>query len=183
MEATRILSSEHRIIEQVIGALVTASGRLEAGETVNPEFFLDAANFIQGFADGCHHRKEEGVLFKAMAANGMPMEAGPLAVMLAEHELGRSFNRGMRDAAEKVQAGDASAAVEIVRNARGYADLLRQHILKEDRMLFPLAERVIPMDQQAQVAGDFERVEHEETGVGIHEKYLALAAALVREAA
>jgi hemerythrin-like domain-containing protein len=41
---------------------------------------------------------------------------------------------------------------------------------------------VIPVTQQAQVADDFERVEHEETGEGVHEKYLALAEALEREA-
>jgi hemerythrin-like domain-containing protein len=182
MEATQILSAEHRIIERVIGALETEVVKVEAGAAVNPQFFLDAADFIQGFADGCHHRKEEGVLFQAMAANGMPKEVGPLAVMLAEHELGRGFNRGMRAAADRVRHGDVAASLEIVRNARGYADLLRQHIHKEDQVLFPMADRVIPVKQQAQVAADFERVEHEETGEGIHEKYLALAAALVSAA-
>jgi hemerythrin-like domain-containing protein len=32
------------------------------------------------------------------------------------------------------------------------------------------------------LAEDFERVEHEETGAGIHEKYLALVEALEKEA-
>ena len=66
----------------------------------------------------------------------------------------------------------------MVNNARGYAALLRQHIQKENGILFPLADQVIPVAQQAQVAEDFERVEHEETGEGVHEKYLALAEAL-----
>ena len=80
----------------------------------------------------------------------------------------------MRDAASRLAAGDASARTEVVINARGYAALLRQHIQKENGILFPLADQVIPVAQQAQVADDFERVEHEETGEGVHEKYLAL---------
>ena len=183
MEATEILMSEHRVIERVIGSLEQASARLERGEAVRPGFFVDASQFVAGFADGCHHRKEEGVLFKAMEASGMPADSGPIAVMLAEHEQGRAYTRGMREAAQGLAAGDAAARGEVVRNAQGYAALLRGHIAKENGILFPMADQVIPAAQQAQVAAGFERIEHEETGEGIHEKYLGLAEALEREAA
>ena len=183
MQATDILMQEHEVILRVIGVLEIEAGRLAAGQEVRPSFFLDAADFIKGFADGCHHKKEEGVLFEAMTAAGLPAQGGPIGVMLAEHEQGRAFTRGMRDAANRLAVGDASARTEVVTNARGYAALLRQHIQKENGILFPMADQVIPVSQQAQVADDFERVEHEETGTGVHEKYLALAEALEREAA
>ncbi len=182
MEATDILSSEHRVIERVIAALETGARRLNNGEAVRPGFFLDAADFIKGFADGCHHRKEEGVLFKRMADAGIPVQGGPIAVMLAEHEQGRAFTHAMRSAAEKLQAGEVSAKAAVAQNALGYAALLRQHILKEDNVLFPMAGRVIPANQYQQVLDDFEHVEHEETGEGVHEKYLALAEKLEQEA-
>lgn len=181
MKATDILSSEHRVIERVIATLETASARLESGQATRPEFFIDAADFIKGFADGCHHAKEEGVLFKAMIANGLPAQGGPVNVMLMEHEQGRAFTRGMRAAAERMRAGDAGAAGEVIDNARGYAQLLRQHIQKEDRVLFPMADQVIPADQHEAIFEGFETVEHEETGEGVHEKYLALAEQLERE--
>jgi hemerythrin-like domain-containing protein len=182
MQATDILMEEHEVILRVIGTLETEAGRLAAGEAVRPGFFLDAADFTKGFADGCHHKKEEGVLFEAMIGAGLPRQAGPIPVMLSEHEQGRAFTRGMRDAANRFAAGDETARAEVVNNARGYAALLRQHIQKENGILFPLADQVIPVALQPQVAVDFERVEHEDTGEGVHEKYLALAEALEREA-
>jgi hemerythrin-like domain-containing protein len=182
MQATEILMQEHEVILRVIGALEIETDRLAAGQDVRPGFFLDAADFIKGFADGCHHKKEEGVLFEAMAAAGLPKQSGPIDVMLTEHEQGRVFTRGMRDAAARLAAGDGTARGEVVHNARGYAVLLRQHIQKENGILFPLADQVIPVAQQAHVTDDFERVEHEETGAGVHEKYVALAEALEREA-
>jgi hemerythrin-like domain-containing protein len=181
MEATDILMAEHRVIERVLAVLNIAAERLEQAEPVRPGFFIDASDFIKGFADGCHHRKEEGVLFEAMVANGMSRLGGPIAVMLADHEQGRSYTRGMRAAAQKLEAGDASAQEAVITNARGYVTLLQQHIMKEDHILFPMAARVIPVAQHAQVVEDFERVEHEETGEGIHEKYLELAASLEAE--
>ena len=59
--------------------------------------------------------------------------------------------------------------------------MLKQHIQKEDQVLFPMAGRIIPVDKQEQVVEDFEKVEHEETGAGVHEKYLALADKLEQE--
>jgi hemerythrin-like domain-containing protein len=181
MKATDILMEEHRVIERVLTSLETAAEKLSSGQPVPADFFLRAADFIKGFADGCHHKKEEGVLFVALVANGMSKEAGPVAIMLAEHEQGRRFTRAMREAAERWQAGDRASIPQVTQNALGYSALLRQHIQKEDRILFPMAERVIPLDQQAQVAEAFDRIEREETGAGIHEKYLGLAAELEKE--
>lgn len=181
MKATDILMEEHTVIERVLTTLDTAASQLEQGRALRPGFFIDAADFIKGFADGCHHKKEEGVLFTAMVANGMPSQGGPISVMLAEHEQGRIYTRAMREAAQKLAAGDASARGDIIRNARGYVGLLRQHIAKENGILFPMAGRVIPASEQDKVTEDFEHIEHEETGEGVHEKYLALAEALEAE--
>ena len=183
MQATDILMSEHRVIERVIASLEAQANRLATGGDVRPGFFLDAASFIQGFADGCHHRKEEGVLFEAMVRAGLPSQGGPVGVMLEEHEQGRIFTRGMRAAAERLAAGDLSAGGDVVANANGYAALLRQHIEKEDGILFPMADQVIPLAEHAQIFEGFEHVEHQETGEGVHEAYLALSEALEQEAA
>lgn len=137
MEATDILMQEHRMIERVITALETAAGRLAAGGTVPADFFLTASDFIRNFADGSHHAKEEGILFAALAANGMPRDSGPVAVMLREHEEGRRLTKGMREAAERLRDGDPAAAAQVAENALGYAELLRQHIHKEDPPVRP----------------------------------------------
>jgi hemerythrin-like domain-containing protein len=181
MHPTEILSHEHRVIEHVLGALESAAARIDTGQPIRPGFFLDAAEFISGFADGCHHQKEEGLLFEALASNGLSKDQGPVAVMLAEHEMGREFTRGMRSAAQRWAAGDESAKTEVATYTRNYAALLRQHIVKEDNILFPMADRMLPASQQAQLVAAFDRFEEEETGAGAHEKFHALAEQLEQE--
>jgi hemerythrin-like domain-containing protein len=183
MEATQILMEEHRVIERVLAALETAASRLRSGEAISPAIFLQAADFIKGFADGCHHKKEEGVLFPAMQAVGVPGEGGPIGVMLAEHQEGRQLTGAMRAAAERLGAGELDAGAELARSALDYVALLRQHIAKEDNVLFPMAEQVLQGAAQREVSMAFERVEHEETGEGVHERFLDLAASIEKQVA
>jgi hemerythrin-like domain-containing protein len=175
VEATDILKEEHRVIERVLDSLETAAGRLRAGDAIGGVYFVEAAEFVKGFADGCHHMKEEGVLFPALEAAGVPNAGGPIGVMLAEHAEGRRLTQAMRAAAERLDAGQADQAAVVAQNALAYVALLRQHIAKEDGVLFPMADRVIPPEQRAEITTAFDHIEHVETGEGVHEKYLALA--------
>ena len=183
MRAIEILMEEHRVIERVLDALTAAAGALEAGRPVRPGFFLDAADFIAGFADGCHHHKEEGVLFEAIVAGGLPASEGPVPVMLMEHQQPRALTRSLRDAARRLEQGDPQAGRQVVSSARAYVALLHDHIAKEDEVLFPMADELLTEEEQNQVLADFAKVEQEEPLVGAHDRYLALARRLEEEVA
>jgi hemerythrin-like domain-containing protein len=181
MQSTEILSSEHRVIERVIAALDAAAARLEAGEAVRPGFFLDATRFLRDFADGYHHGKEEGVLFEAMARNGMAMDDGPIAMMRYEHERARELTAGLGDAAQRLADGDSSAADAVTDYARAYGELLTQHIYKEDNILFPMAAHAILPQDQDTVLDEFGRVERELAEKGSKASFLELAQGLGSE--
>jgi hemerythrin-like domain-containing protein len=172
---TETLVSEHRLILQVLDRLEEAAERLDCGEDVDPEFFLNAAEFVAGFADKCHHGKEEEVLFVAMTARDMPQDSGPVAVMLQEHDQGRAYTAAFRSAAEKMKAGDTSAAADVIENAFDYVNLLREHINKEDNVLFPMAEQIIPAKTMQQVEKDFQRIIADDKSRGVPAMYEALA--------
>ncbi|MGE5060812.1 MAG: hemerythrin domain-containing protein [Betaproteobacteria bacterium] len=169
---TEVLSDEHRVIERVLGVLQ----RLTA-VPVNPslEQWRKALDFFRHFADQCHHFKEEKVLFPALEEHGIPREGGPIGMMLAEHEEGRGHVRSMIDAVEQVAKGNGAASTTLLDHARAYVTLLREHIQKEDDILFRMADEVIPEEEQRRILKDFENHEAEEMGAGAHEKYLGIA--------
>ncbi len=175
MKATEILSSEHRIIEQVLDCLERMAARVESGEALVEEHARNAVDFFRNFADRCHHGKEEAHLFPAMEAKGFPRNGGPIGVMLHEHELGRGHIRGMDAAIAAAAAGDAQARRKFIHHAQAYVDLLRQHIGKEEHVLFRLADGAMTTEDQTALLAAFARVEAEEMGAGTHEKFLALA--------
>jgi len=171
---TQILSDEHRIIERVLGALE----KLAQGPVGELEPWKKALDFIRHFADQCHHFKEEKVLFPALEAHGIPSEGGPIGMMLMEHEEGRSYVRAMLAAISLIEGKNEASKASLVSSAQAYCRLLREHIQKEDDVLFRMADEVIPDAEQKQLAAAFAQHEAEEMGAGVHEKYLKVAAEL-----
>ncbi|MCL4370679.1 MAG: hemerythrin domain-containing protein [Chloroflexi bacterium] len=178
---TEILMHEHRVIEKAIEVMREMVGILQSGKELPPMLLEETVDFIRNFADACHHAKEEGVLFMAMEARGLPRQGGPTGVMLLEHEQGRAFVRGLAEAVSRYKAGDASAKQTIIENATGYADLLTQHIQKEDTVLYPMADRILGPAEHHELIKRFEAVEAERPGA--HEKYHALVHELETEVA
>jgi len=181
MQAMNIMIEEHRVIERMLNALEESVSRLEKGKPVQPEFLLSVTDFIRGYADGWHHKKEEGVLFSRMVDEGIDLQGCPLGVMLAEHEAGRQYTRALASAAQAMQTGNRSAAERVIQSSRSYIALLRQHIYKEDHYLFPMAEEIIPVEKHASMTEEFEHVENFILGKAVQQKYLDLAVSLEEE--
>lgn len=181
MSATEDLMTEHRAIERMLAVLEEAARMLDEGRRVRPELFREAVDFVRNFADRCHHGKEEANLFPRLEAAGVPRAGGPLGVMLHEHDQGREYVAAIDGAIDAYEAGDASASHTIAENARGYVELLREHIVKEEQVLFPMADRVLSPDDQRELEEQFEKVETEVMGPGVHERYHSLLDGLERE--
>jgi hemerythrin-like domain-containing protein len=175
MQATDILTSEHRVIEQVLNCLDKMVAQAVATDAVNWADAGDAVDFFRTFADRCHHRKEERHLFRLLEERGFSREQGPTGVMLDEHELGRHYVRGMAAAVADGRAGRAGAVAAFIDNARAFLPLLRLHIMKEEHRLFPMANRTLSAADQDTLLDAFEHVESDELESGTHERYLEIA--------
>lgn len=171
MKATDELKEEHRAIEKMLRVITAVSDRLAAGDAVPAEHLNLIVDFIRGFADRCHHGKEEDLLFRAMEDVGFGRNEGPVGVMLMEHEEGRDFVRAMAAAAARYAAGEKAAARDFAANARGYVAVLSRHIPKEDNILYPMADAHLSAAQQHALEEGFARVEREVVGPGRHDAY------------
>ena len=153
------LMDEHRVIERVLGALEAA-----ARKEVPLAFYERAVDFIANYADGRHHAKEEDRLFPVLERKGVPREGGPIGVLCAEHQEGRGHVARMR---KLLIAGDRDG---LRRESLAYAALLRDHILKEDHVLFPMGrahlsppelDRMGASFAEVRTSKDYERVADE----------------------
>jgi len=177
-QAIRILMDEHRLIEQVLGSLETYVVGIEQGLAAERRTLGEYAAFFRGFADACHHGKEEDLLFQRMLERGMPRHAGPLAVMYHEHQQGRArvaALRGIAEADGPLGAVDVQIAVE---SASSFIELLRAHIQKEDGILYPMAERLLTGPELDALETAFESFERSLRADGSLDRFRALADSL-----
>jgi hemerythrin-like domain-containing protein len=130
----------------------------------------DIIGFLKVFADKCHHGKEEDFLFPALEKVGIKNEDGPIGVMLAQHKQGRELIKQMQESiVNKIINRNV-----FVDAASSYVNLLRNHIEKEDTLLFPLIDTKLSASKQKELLNNFENLEKNVIGEGKHEELHAL---------
>lgn len=174
MKPTQELIAEHSAVLVALELLEKVVGALAARKQQAPEHLEHLLDFLKGFVDLCHHGKEEDVLFPELEKLGVKRDGGPIGVMLMEHEVGRTHVRAMSDGLARLRRGEADAAAAIQASAAAYRDLLRAHIHKENSVLFPMADRLVPEAVATSIAERFEAIERDRVGEGKHEAYHAM---------
>ena len=150
-KATRNLENDHLHILKLIAVMQEMVKETEP----NVSHLDEVVTLIQQFADGLHHAKEEILLFPLMAEKGFSMQQGPIAVMLSDHEQGRKFVRNMDESIHLYKNGESSALKQIYAYMLGYADLLNNHISKENNVLFRMADNVFTSENQQSLLDQF----------------------------
>lgn len=164
-KASEDLMHEHDAILFSLKVLEEICSRIELRKDVLVKDITDLIDFLKLFADKCHHGKEEGFLFPALKEAGMPVENGPIGIMLAEHTMGRNFIRQMQESVTDTEFRKEAFG----KSARGYIALMRDHIEKENNVLFPMGDVKLTDSKQRELMEAFEKFEEDVVGKGKHE--------------
>ena len=152
MYSIEIMVDEHRKISRMLKVMRTASWQILQGQELDFEDFADMIDFVRQYADAHHHGKEEKILF--VEVQNRLGDLGKNLVthgMLVEHDWGRLFISELTQALDRLKKGEEKAKLDIIANAVGYAAHLERHIVKEDTVAYPFAERSLPAEVLAEV--------------------------------
>jgi hemerythrin-like domain-containing protein len=153
--ATRNLEDDHVHILRLISVMEhithNRKGDIEQIEKI--------VEIIRNFADGLHHAKEENLFFPFLSNRGFSSTQGPVAVMLNEHIQGRNFVKEISENLALFKNGNAAAIYEVFANMNGYAGLLKNHISKENNILFRMADNALSEADQESLLISFSEAE------------------------
>lgn len=143
------LVEEHKYIKRVLALIPAISGKVATGLDDDKKALVTyVVDFIRNYADRFHHAKEEDILFKYFDQG-----SDILVAMLKEHEIGRAHVRAVL---EGVERNDAKAVAE---HLTAYGDLLREHIKKEDEILYPWMQSMMSDSQVGRLFSEFRAVD------------------------
>jgi hemerythrin-like domain-containing protein len=176
--ASRDLRREHVHVLRMLKILEAVQVRMAEGEAPPAEVWSDIVSFLRVFVDRCHHGKEERALFPAVMLIADGEAKVRVEELLVEHVEGRRLVAALAAAAgtEPVLPGDprperpfdlsgADAAIS------GYVSLIRPHVIHEEKAVFPLADATLAPEFQETLQGEYDRIEAEVTGLGLHEAF------------
>src|SRR6266511_1663003 len=152
MKCTDLLIQDHKIILRALDILDHMAVRVENDQPVESADVESILRFLLTFADDYHQMKEESALFPELMRTSAAQE-GPLRQMLFEHDQERSLVEGLEDALY------TKKGAEFVYFANRLTALLRNHIRKEDDIVFEIVERALSSEQDEKVTEQFNKFE------------------------
>ncbi len=156
MEDHQVFLRTARSFRSDLGDLLTTA---DVSDEV-PRRAADFARFLSRDVDRLHGQQEERGLFPVLGRH-IPMEGGPISVMIGEHESLRALQRDLEWSGRKLEddplADDALTTIDSVSQA--VQDLLAMHVFKEDSVLFPMAYRLLSPPEIEEIARVFDEVE------------------------
>jgi hemerythrin-like domain-containing protein len=173
MRLLDVLMDEHRGFSQMLGVLDAIAGRLERGADVPMAMLADVLDFFEDFTDR-HHDKEEELLFPLLAKHGIGPDQSVVSALMFQHEAGRVYGTKMRRELRRLQEGDPSAAAALASDARGYTELIREHIRIEDDYFYKLADQVLTEAEHAAILENFSGVGEGRAAQPDRDRYLQM---------
>ena len=163
---SEILSNEHKNILKFISILENKCFEQKNENKIDIDFFKNAVDFIKNYADGFHHAKEEKIYFIEICEHEASMHCNPVEQMLYEHDTGRNLVKGIIAGIEK---NDKNYVIE---NTINYCNLLKDHIFKEDNILYPMADNILTAQVQEEMLEKFAKVEADKYKPEVIKRYL-----------
>jgi DUF438 domain-containing protein len=135
-----------------------------------------ALDFLLEFGDRIHNAKEEEYLFPLLEQRGIPVQGGPLGVMLAEHEAERELLGRMAREVGGLPSAPAGERERFVREGQDYLRIRAEHIWKENDVLYPMGRKVMQERDGVGLLAAFERLDLQTYGPGARENYARMVA-------
>lgn len=144
------LVDEHRLIKRWVALIPVLTEELDVDREEDRKLISEGVEFIRRYADTYHHAKEEDVLF-----GYFDEELDIIEGMREDHRRARARVKKLLAALEK---RDGSLIKE---HLGAYADLLTEHIKKEDEILYPWMDRQLSMNQIGGIFEEFNGIAEE----------------------
>jgi len=171
-----LLMTDHETTERVFAAVekaFAAPGGPSAGLVAN------LRTYLVEYVDRCHNLKEERTVFRFLERAGMPIQGGPVGVMLMEHARAKELVGTIDATAAAFVGGDRAALLDLQEAFTAYAELCKGHFWKENDILYPLAARLVGPEDAAGILAGALAVENE-LGPDTHARYARIAEEIIR---
>jgi hemerythrin-like domain-containing protein len=149
MKSTKFLMQEHKFILRALDVVDNMAAWAQKNGAVDEADIGDILDFLRWFADAHHQVKEDTILFPALK-RAASTQGRAVEHMMLEHEQERAL-------IEQIETAVRLAKIpEFIGYTNKLSSTLRNHIYKEDDILFEFTKAALNPEVDDSVAGELE---------------------------
>ena len=160
-KTTAHLSSEHRQATHFLAAFRRYLQHLEEAHIPDSREPTGLIDFLGESIFQRHEEKEEGVLLPELARMGLSWSDGALAEIRQEHRQGRYLLRSLKHAMRQGEKWSSEDRAHFLSIAHEWVDFSRDHMLREEQVLFPFIDGRMDKDVDELLCKQFEKIDQE----------------------
>jgi hemerythrin-like domain-containing protein len=145
----QILLEEHRNIDKLLLVLEHELEVFDRSEEPDYEILQAVIQYFQDYPESCHHPKEDMVFEKLKVRD--PAAANRIGDVEAEHQVETKRLRRLVEAVDEILAGREFLRQTFHDVVHDFIEHQRQHMDKEERLLFPAAVQGLRQDDWAEI--------------------------------
>lgn len=159
MTAINQMTIEHGHIETVVKSLQDAVAALENHKRLSVEKLRNVVEFLRVYADQRHHQREEGLFFPLLVKRGVPPQGCPIGGLNHDHEKGRTLVSALEEQIGLYEQQRPEADQALRQTLQEIVKLYRHHLWMEDAMVFPMAKKLISVDDNRELLIKFAKLD------------------------
>jgi len=174
MNVVQILADEHRLLTGMLFCLELLTERAAEEDRLDGEAAQELLVLFDRFADGAHQDKEELLLFPVLLVRAPSDTVAELRGLAQAHARERALLEAMHGHLEGACYQDPIQLDAFVAGARAYVRLQRAHIREENRLLLPLACRLLEAEDDRRMLAEFRSIDAIVAPLAVEERVLGL---------
>jgi len=174
------LVAEHEMIERAMAVLKNNLEKID--EAVKAPLQMQRAiDFLLEFGDKVHNTKEEEFLFPLMGQKGLPVQGGPIGVMLMEHDAERNLLQRMMAELPNLAEAATTARQKFAAEGFEYLTIRAEHIWKENDVLYPMGRKLFSDEDNTSLLNAFKTLDQQTYGDTARDHYAQMLAEVEKD--
>ena len=170
MTPTENLTNEHKDIIELLNIMNKIAENIKSNNVFYTKDVEDIIDYLKHFIELSHNVKEK-IFYPALELSGIPIENESISIMLYEHALAQNYLNEISSSVENCKIGNDFSGEMLADNLNKYVVLIKNHIHKEEKIIFPIAIKELSEEKQKEIYKQFKEIEEKIVSTGINKYY------------
>ena len=159
MTPTENLINEHKKINELLDIMSKIALKIKSKDVFYPNDVEEIVKYLINLIENSHHGKEDDVFYPELISSGIPKETAPLSIINYEHIISVNYLKDISSCVVNCKIGNDFSGELLADSLTNYVIAIKNHIQREEEIVFPIANEVFSIEKQNEILQRFEVIE------------------------